>query len=379
MPEKIIFIDRDGVINWDPIGDYIKRPQDFRFLPGVGSSLMKLTQSGFKIIIISNQAGVGDGVDRTLVALPLFHAFGLTCGLNLGLLAGVTQILFPNPRDTRGLVEAIHRLRPTIFPVVPTLLVGIASLPDLARFDLSSIRVCPCAGSPLAPAVQRVFTERTGVKVSEGYGLTEAGPVTHYNPVQGKRPLGSMCMPLPGTLAKVMDQETGARELPPGEVGELAIQGPQVMQGYWQNPQETEAVLRDGWLYTGDLARQDEDGYFYIVERKKDLIISGGYNIYPREVEEVVYQFPGVQEAVAFGLPDAYRGEIVKVVIVPRDGAELNVQELRDFCGQQLAVYKVPKIVEFRAELPKSLVGKVLRRLLREEAEAGSPAPAGND
>ena len=157
----------------------------------------------------------------------------------------------------------------------------------------------------------------------EGYGLTEAGPVTHFNPVQGKRPLGSMGMPLPGTLAKVMDQETGARELDPGEVGELVIQGPQVMQGYWQNPQETEAVLRDGWLYTGDLAQRDEDGYFYIVERKKDLIISGGYNIYPREVEEVLYQFPGVQEAVAFGVPDAYRGEIVKVVIVPRDGLAL--------------------------------------------------------
>ena len=173
----------------------------------------------------------------------------------------------------------------------------------------------------------------------EGYGLTEAAPVTHFNPVKGKRPLGSMGMPLPGTLARVMDQETGQRELPPGEVGELAIQGPQVMQGYWQNPQETAAVLRDGWLYTGDLARRDEDGYFYIVERKKDMIISGGYNIYPREVEEVLYQFPGVKEAVAFGVPDAYRGEIVKAVIVPQDGLELHAHEIREFCRQATGAF----------------------------------------
>ncbi len=263
-----------------------------------------------------------------------------------------------------------------MLPGVPTLFVALINDPRLAKLDLSALWAAISGSAPLPVEVRDRFESLSGCRMLEGYGLTEAAPVTHFNPVQGKRPLGSMGMPLPGTLAQVMDQETGLRSLPPGEVGELTIQGPQVMQGYWQNPQETAAVLRDGWLYTGDLARQDEDGYFYIVERKKDLIISGGYNIYPREVEEVVYQFPGVQEAVAFGVPDAYRGEVVKVVIVPRDGAELNVQEIRDFCGQQLAVYKVPKIIEFRAELPKSLVGKVLRRLLREEALAGGSRTA---
>jgi long-chain acyl-CoA synthetase len=183
-----------------------------------------------------------------------------------------------------------------------------------------------------------------------------------------------MGIPLPSTLARVMDHETGTREMPPGEVGELAIQGPQVMEGYWRNPRETGMVLRQGWLYTGDLARMEEDGYFYIVERKKDLIIAGGYKIYPREVEEVLYQHPGVKEAVALGVPDAYRGETVKAVIVPQDGVILTAAEIEAHCRRFLAVYKVPKIIEFRAELPKSLVGKVLRRLLREEgAAAGQP------
>ena len=179
-----------------------------------------------------------------------------------------------------------------------------------------------------------------------------------------------MGLPLPGTLAKIVDPETGNRELPPGEEGELAIQGPQVMAGYWGNPEETAQILRDGWLYTGDLARMDENGYFYIVERKKDLIIAGGYKIYPREVEEVLYQHPGVKEAVAFGVPDAYRGETVKVIIVPRDGTQLAAADIEAHCRGLLAVYKVPKIIEFRDELPKSLVGKVLRRVLKEEAAA---------
>ncbi|HSO72280.1 MAG TPA: AMP-binding protein, partial [Thermodesulfobacteriota bacterium] len=191
----------------------------------------------------------------------------------------------------------------------------------------------------------------------------------------GRRPAGSMGMPLSSTQAKVVDQETGARELPAGEVGELVIQGPQVMEGYWQNPEETALVLKDGWLHTGDLARMDEDGYFYIVERKKDLIIAGGYKIYPREVEEVLYQHPGVKEAAALGVPDAYRGETVKVVIVPQDGAALTAADIEAHCRRLLAFYKVPKIIEFRSELPKSAVGKVLRRELKEAGAgpAGSP------
>ena len=311
------------------------------------------------------------GEERLVGLLPFAHSFGLTACLNWPMSQGAQIIVLPR-FELNGFIKMLRKFRPTMLPGVPTLFVALINDPRLAKLDLSALWAAISGSAPLPVEVRDRFESLSGCRMLEGYGLTEAGPVTHFNPVRGKRPSGSMGMPLPGTLAKVMDQETGALELPPGEVGELVIQGPQVMQGYWQNPQETEAVLRDGWLYTGDLARRDEDGYFYIVERKKDMIISGGYNIYPREVEEVVYQFPGVKEAVAFGVPDAYRGEIVKVVIVPRDGVGLNVQEIRDFCGQQLAVYKVPKSIEFRAELPKSLVGKVLRRLLREEAEAGN-------
>jgi long-chain acyl-CoA synthetase len=324
-------------------------------------------------------AGIGDGVDRTLVALPLFHAFGLTCGLNLGLLAGATQILFPNPRDTRGLVAAIHRLRPTIFPVVPTLLVGIASLPDLARFDLGSIRVCPCAGSALAPAVQRAFTERTGVVVSEGYGLTEAGPVTHGNPPFGENRPGTIGLPYPDTLARLVPLEGGAAEQAADAAwsapGELQVRGPQVMKGYWNRPAETAAQLHDGWLRTGDVAQMHRDGYFRIVDRLKDVIIRGGLNIYPAEVEAVIAAHPEVLEALVVGVPDPSLGELVKAFVVPRPGASLTAERLLAFCRENLAKYKVPAAVEFRAELVRSAVGKPLRRALREEfaVPAGHP------
>ncbi|HWR96929.1 MAG TPA: long-chain fatty acid--CoA ligase [Candidatus Methanoperedens sp.] len=322
-------------------------------------------------------AGVGDGTDSALVALPLFHAFGLTCGLNLGVLAGVTQILFPNPRDTRGLAQAIHRLRPTIFPVVPTLLVGIASLPDLSRYDLRSIRICPCAGSALAPAVQRVFTERTGVTVFEGYGLTEASPVTHGNPPGGENRAGTIGLPYPDTIARVVGVTGAAGDLPfEGDwtlPGELVVRGPQVMKGYWKRPQDTAAQLRDGWLRTGDVAQMHRDGYFRIVDRLKDVIIRGGLNIYPAEVEAVIAEHPEVLEALVIGVPDPALGELVKAFVVPRPGAALTSERLLAFCRENLAKYKVPSAVEFRSELARSAVGKPLRRALREElaAQAG--------
>ena len=310
------------------------------------------------------------GQERLVGLLPFAHSFGLTACLNWPMSQGAQIIVLPR-FEINGFIKMLKKFRPTMLPGVPTLFVALINDPRLPKLDLSALWAAISGSAPLPVEVRDRFESISGCRMLEGYGLTEAGPVTHFNPVQGKRPLGSMGMPLPSTEARVMDQETGAREVPRGEVGELTIRGPQVMQGYWQNPQETAAVLRDGWLYTGDLARMDEDGYFYIVERKKDLIISGGYNIYPREVEEVLYQLPEVKEAVAFGVPDAYRGEVVKVVIVPRSGSRRDPEKIRDFCARQLAVYKVPKIIEFRDELPKSLVGKVLRRLLREEAVAG--------
>ncbi len=315
------------------------------------------------------------GEERMVGLLPMSHIFGLTVCLNWPMSQGALILILPR-FELDGFFRTLEKHRPTMLPGVPTLFVALLNDPRLPRLDMTSLWACISGSAPLPLEVRERFEAISGCRIIEGYGLTEASPVTHFNPIQGPRPLGSMGIPFPGTLAKVMDQETGTLEMPPGEVGELVIKGPQVMQGYWQKLQETASTLRDGWLYTGDLARMDESGYFYIVERKKDLIISGGYNIYPREVEEVLYQHPGVKEAVAFGVPDEYRGEVVKVVIVPQDGALFTVKDIQEHCRGELAVYKVPRIVEFRQELPKSLVGKVLRRVLREESvSAGGASP----
>ena len=317
------------------------------------------------------------GAERLVGLLPFSHSFGLTVCLNWPISQGALIIVLPR-FEIQMFLKALKKYRPTMLPGVPTLFVALINHPDLPRCDLSSLWACISGSAPLPLEVRDRFEGLTGCRILEGYGLTEAGPVTHINPIAGRRPPGSIGLPLPGTAVRIMDQENGARELPPGEVGELVLKGPQVMEGYWQKPGETALALRDGWLYTGDLARMEADGYFYIVERKKDMIISGGYNIYPREVEEVLYQHPGVKEAVALGWPDAYRGEVVKVVIVPQDGLQLTAAEIQAFCQPQLAAYKVPKLVEFRRELPKSQVGKVLRRVLREEGAAPAAPPAAN-
>jgi long-chain acyl-CoA synthetase len=318
-------------------------------------------------------AGIRDGVEVSLAAVPLFHGFGLTCCLHLGLRTGATILLAPLPTDTAGLIQTIERLRPTIFPVVPTFLISIAGFPGIERRDLRSVRVCPCAGSPLAPAVQRTFIERTGVRPVEGYGLTEAGPVTHGNPPFGDDRHGTIGLPYPGTEARVVDFETGKLDMPfEGEwtrPGEIIVRGPQVMKGYWRRPQESAAQLRDGWLHTGDIGQLHRDGYFRIVDRLKDMIIRSGMNIYPAEVEAVLHEHPKVLEALVIGVPDAARGELVKAFVVPRDGEELEEEEVLAFCRQNLAKYKVPSAVEIRAGFHHSAVGKPLRRALREELD----------
>lgn len=246
--------------------------------------------------------------------------------------------------------------------------IGLINHPDLHKYDLSSIRTCISGASSLPVDVQERFEELTGCVLIEGYGLTEASPITHANLLWGKRKHGSIGIPFPDTEAKIVDSETGD-EVAEGEVGELIVRGPQVMKGYWNRPEETMKALRDGWLFTGDLGRQDEDGFFSIVDRKKDLIIAGGFNIYPREVEEVLFEHPNVQEAVVVGMPDAYRGETVKAYIVPRAGSTLTAEELNVWCRERLASFKVPRQYEFRSELPKTIAGKVLRRKLLEEEE----------
>ncbi len=309
------------------------------------------------------------GVERVVGLIPFFHSFGLTVCLNWPVSQGALVIVLPK-FDLKTFLGMLRKHRPTVLPGVPTLFVALINHPDLATIDFSQMWACISGSAPLPQEVRDRFEGLTGCRVMEGYGLTEAGPVTHLNPYHQERPPGSIGLPFSSTQAKVVDAETGDRDLPPGEVGELVVQGPQVMSGYWQRPDESDLVLRDGWLFTGDLAKMDEKGYFYIIDRKKDLIIDAGFKIYPREVEEVLYQHPGVLEAVAYGVPDSYRGEQVKVVIVPRPGVNITAEEIMEHCKPRLATYKLPKIVEFRAELPKSMVGKVLRRLLRE-AEVG--------
>ena len=238
----------------------------------------------------------------------------------------------------------------------------------MTQYNLSSIKACISGSAPLPLEIKKRFEELTGGKLVEGYGLSEASPVTHANLIWGENVAGSIGLPWPDTDAAIISLETG-EPLPPAEIGELAVKGPQVMKGYWNNEQETEEVLRDGWLLTGDLAYMDERGYFYIVDRKKDMIIAGGFNIYPREVEEVLYEHPAVQECAVIGIKDDYRGETVKAFVVLKQGQSVKEEELDQHCRQKLAAYKVPRVYEFRRELPKSMVGKVLRRILAEEEE----------
>ncbi len=301
--------------------------------------------------------------------LPFFHVYGLTTVLLFAVMQGQKMILLPK-FEIKKVLKAIEKHRPTIFPGAPTMYIGLLNYPGLHQFDLSSIDSCVSGSAPLPLEIQEKFEAITGGKLVEGYGLTEASPVTHAN-FLWDRPYrkGSIGVPWPDTEAAIFSLETGEK-LPPNEIGELAVRGPQVMKGYWNRPEETEAVFKDGWLLTGDLGYMDEDGYFYIVDRKKDMIIAGGYNIYPREVEEVLYEHPLVREAAVVGIPDPYRGETVKAFIVPKEGTQLKETDLDAFLRKRLAAYKVPSHYEFRNELPKSAVGKVLKRRLIEEERA---------
>lgn len=314
---------------------------------------------------------VGEGLkDRVLSVLPFFHVYGMTCCMNLVMAAGTTMILVP--RFVPGeIAQIISEYKPTFFPGVPTMFVALLNSPEFKDYkDYANVMVYNSGAGPLPLEVFHGLAKKlegTESRMSEGYGLSEASPVTHCNPNFGEVKPGSIGIPYPCNDAVIMDMETGTKPMPIGEVGELVIRGPQVMKGYWNRPEETAKTLRDGWLYTGDMARMDEDGYFYIVDRKKDLIIAGGYNIYPREVEEVLFEHPKVQEALVAGVPHAYRGETVKAYVVLKQGESASEEEMIAFCRERLAPYKVPKLVEFREELPKSAVGKLLRRKLVEE------------
>src|SRR5215218_9546814 len=309
------------------------------------------------------------GREVMMAVLPFFHVYGLTVCLLLGVRLGAALVLQPR-FDLDGVLAAVDKYRPTLFPGVPTMYVAINNAVEKGGHDLSSIKACLSGAAPLPMEVAERFERFSGGRLVEGYGLSESSPVAIANPIYGKRKAGTIGMPLPDTLARIADPSDPDRTLPTGEPGELAISGPQVMGGYWNRPEESAAVLRDGWLLTGDMAVMDEEGYFAIVDRKKDMIIAGGYNVYPREVEEVLYEHPKVLEVAVAGVPDSYRGEVVKAFVVLRSGEQATAEEIREFAKSRLAAYKVPRSVEFRDDLPKTLIGKVLRRALVEEEQA---------
>ena len=304
-----------------------------------------------------------------LAVMPFFHVYGLTVVMNYAVLSGGAMILIPR-FELHHILASIQKHRPQLFAGAPRIYVAVSNAPDLAKWDLRSIEAFISGSAPLPVEVQQRFEELTGGTVVEGYGLTEAGPVTHCNPRHGRRKLGTIGLPYPDVDAKIVDTETGTRDLSPGEAGELLVRGPNLMDGYYKRPDETALVLKDGWLYTGDIATMDAEGYFAIVDRKKELIIVAGYNVYPREVEEVLFAHPAVLEAAAIGIPDEEKGEVVKAFVVLRPGAEATGEQLIAHCRESLARFKVPVAIAFRRELPKSLIGKVLRRQLADEDRA---------
>ena len=307
------------------------------------------------------------GTEIMLGALPYFHVFGMTVAMNFSVYMGWSQVLIPKPQPG-PLLEAISKFKPSFAPLAPAMYIGMLSHPALNKTDMSCLKGAFSGSAPLPVEVIREFEKIAGAVIVEGYGMTETSPVTHVNPFAGgARKAGSIGVPFSDTLCRIVDLEDGRTDVPGGEAGELIIKGPQIMRGYKGMPEETANTLRDGWCYTGDIATMDEDGYFYIVDRKKDMIITGGFNVYPRDIDEIFYQHPKVQEACAIGIPDPKRGENSKVFVVLKEGETATAEELIAFCRTKLAKYKLPTEIEFRKDLPKTNIGKVLRKQLRAE------------
>lgn len=309
------------------------------------------------------------GKETVLVAIPVYHVYGMVLGMNLAISMGARMVLIPDPRDLDGLLDAIQKYKATIFPGVPNIYAAINQYPPVVegRYDLSSIKACISGSTTLPLQVKQEFEVLTNGHLVEGYGLSEAPTATHCNPILGENRPGSIGLPLPGVDCRIVDLETGARTLATGEAGELIIRGPQVMSGYHNKPDETQLAIRDGWLFTGDVARMDEDGYFYLVDRKKDVIKVGGFQVWPNEIEAVLLKHPKIREAAVAGIVDEEGAEVAKAWVVLKPDEKLEKEELRTFCVMDLTGYKIPKYFEFREELPRTTMGKVLRRALVEE------------
>lgn len=311
--------------------------------------------------------GTHRGENKIMIgALPFFHVYGLSAVMNLTIYYGFKTILTGRPTPD-VLIDMFKTYRPQAACLVPTMFIGMLNHPDFDSLDLSCIDRLMSGSAPLPLEIIKAYEERSGARINEGFGLTEASPVTHSNPYHTMQKTGSIGIPYPDTDVRLVDLVEGITDVPIGEQGELIVRGPQIMTGYWKRPDETANTLRDGWLYTGDIATMDEDGYFYIVDRKKDMIISGGFNIYPRDIDETLYEHPSVLEACAIGVPHPTRGEQIKAFVVLKQGETATEKELIDFCSGRLAKYKLPTMIEFRTELPKSTVGKILRKTLRQQ------------
>lgn len=350
-----------------------KKPDDLALLQYTGGTtgLAKGTMLTHRNLVVNaHQASAWmyktrEGQEKILGVLPFFHVYGMTAVMNLAIRLAATMILLPK-FDRDQILKTIAKEKPTIFPGAPTIYVSLINHPNIHKYQLKSIDACISGSAPLPVEVQDRFEQLTGGRLVEGYGLTETSPVTHTNLIWDRKKSSTIGLPWPDTECRIVSMETG-EELAPGLIGELQIRGPQVMKGYWNRPEETAQVIKDGWLTTGDMAKMDDDGYFYIVDRRKDLIIAGGFNIYPREIEEVMYEHPAVDEVVVIGVPDAYRGETPKAYVVLKKGMSVTSSELDKHCRENLAGFKVPRLYEFREELPKSAIGKILRRVLQEE------------
>jgi long-chain acyl-CoA synthetase len=313
-----------------------------------------------------------DGKEVVLMAIPLFHVYGMVAGMCFALRLASPMVMVPNPRDLNDVLESIQKYKATIFPGVPTLYNAINNFPDVkaGKYDLSTIKACISGSAPLLRETKDKFEALTGGKLVEGFGMSEAPTASHCNPLFGENPVGSIGLPLPDMDCRIVSLDDETTVMPVGEIGELVIKGPNVMKGYHNMPTETANSLRDGWLYSGDIARMDEKGFFYIVDRKKELIKPGGYQVWPREVEEVIAANPKVLEVGVAGIPDPYRGETVKAWVVLKPGEKADENEIKAWCADSLAKFKVPTRVEFRSELPKTTVGKILRReLVRQDQE----------
>jgi long-chain acyl-CoA synthetase len=333
---------------------------------GVGTGVVLSHRA---LVINALQAGAWVGLnadDLMLSVLPWCHGFGLSFGLNAPVLHGGSVMILPR-FDARGLVKAVAHEQPTLLAGVPTLYRAVASRPDLKKFDLSSLRAVFVGGGPLPPDLGKNFEQRTGLRLIQGYGLTETVAAVACNPLHGNHRQGTVGIPFPDVDWRIVDLESGTRELPPGQAGEIAVRTPGLMTGYWHRPEETARTVRNGWLHTGDVGVMDEDGYVTVVDRIKDLVIISGRNVYPAEIDDVLHQHPQVAEAVAVGLPDPDHGEYIKAFVVARPGRDIDPEDLRVFCSRNLAPYKVPRRIEIRDHLPRGLVGKALRQALRDE------------